>query len=104
MKSIIPKLSAGLMALTLFAPIPAQGAMVTEPKAAPAVAMEIAAMHDVTLTGAQTAAIANMMGRGASFMDVLPSVPMYHHHVMHYLHEAGIIVMDGNCDPMCDME
>ncbi len=104
MKSIITKLSAGLMALTLFAPIPAQAAMVIEPKAAPAIALEIAAMHDVTLTGAQTAAISRMMGTGASFMGALPTDPMYHHHVMQYLHEAGIIEMDGHCDPMCDME
>lgn len=105
MKQIKKRILAATLGLGLFTGIPVQAAMMsTSPKAAPAVAMEIAAMHNVKLTGEQTAAIAGLLGPYAVFMGTEPRDPLYHHHVMNYLHESGIIPMDGSCEHLMTME
>lgn len=105
MNKMIKRISAVAVTLMLFSAVPAQAAMTVTYKAAPAIALEIASMHDVVLSGETLEQVAKMMGIGASFMGVKISDPMYHHHVMHYLcHDLGVIPMHEDCDMMPVME
>ena len=104
MKKTIKRISALAITLMLFSGVSAQAAMSETSKAAPAIAREIAQMHEAVLSGEVISQVALKMGPGATFMGVKITDPMYHHHVMHYLCSLGAIPMHEDCDAMNGME